>query len=46
MEILYKIEVTSTCIFVANKVFEYILLNAATVIEALECYPINKRKIK
>ena len=35
METLNK-EVTSTCAFVANEVFEYALLNTTTVIEALE----------
>ena len=45
METLYNLQVTSTCAFVANKVFEYILLNATTEIEALEFYYINKRKI-
>ena len=45
METLYKIWVTSTCAFVANKVFESILLNATTEIEALEFYYIKERKI-
>ena len=46
METLYKTYVTSTFVFVANKVFEYILLNTTSVIEVLEFYPLNKRKIK
>ena len=36
----------SACVFVANQVFEDILLNATTVTDALELYCINKRKIK
>ena len=45
METHYKIQVTSACVFVANKVYEYILLNATTVIEALQFYSTNKMKI-
>ena len=36
---------TSTCAFVANKVFKCILLNTTTEIEVLKFYYINKRKI-
>ena len=45
METLNRIKVASTCVFVANKVFECILLNATTEIEALKFYYINERKI-
>ena len=45
METLYKIQVTSSCAFVANKMFECILLNATTDIEAFEFYYVNKRKL-
>ena len=38
METPYRIKMVSTCVFVANKVFEDILLNAITVTEALEFY--------
>ena len=46
METLYKIYVTSTCAFVANKVIrEYFSLNATIEIKGLEFYYLNKRKI-
>ena len=44
-EKLYK-KVTSTYPFAANKMFVYILLKAITVIELLEFYSTNNRKIK
>ena len=37
---------TSTCPFVANKISVYISLKATTVIELLEFYSTNNRKIK
>ena len=42
----YTKKVTSTCTFVANKMSVYILLKATTVIELLEFYSTNNRKIK
>ena len=47
METLYKKSYgTSTCPFVANKISVYISLKATTVIELLEFYSTNNRKIK
>ena len=42
----YTKKVTSTCPFVANKISVYISLKATTVIELLELYFTNNRKIK
>ena len=39
-------KVKSTCPFVANKMSVYILFKATTVIELLEFYSTNNRKIK
>ena len=39
-------KVTITCPFVANEFFVYISLKATTVVELLEFYSTNNRKIK
>ena len=41
---LQKLSYINLCFF-ANKVYEYIMLNATTVIEALQFYSTNKMKI-
>ena len=41
-----QLKVTSTCPFVANKMSVYMLLKATTLIELLEFYSTNSKKIK
>ena len=42
----FKLHCTPACVFVVNKVYDYILLNSTTVNETLHFYFVNKMKIE